>query len=1627
VEKKASQQINTTVELGGIDIDFLDEIVLEDLYVEDQQGDTLFYSSRFRVAFDLWFALKKTVSIRTVEIQSMYANLYQLPGSNALNFEFISEAFASKDTLQTQDTTASAWNIRANELLLSDIRFRYDADSTNMQLSLRKLNLFFDKISLEEKLISADKIDIDGLAFRMQTSATSADSTEQQVSDTTDSNVINPSGYTFEIALLDIANSKLAYLVGQPPQQDTLPRPMDYENLSFIQIQTQIENIFVGAKKISFDLPSMAFTEANSGFRLENFSARATLDMPTVQARVLELRTGYSNLNGSVDYRMLLTDNTAELMNSIYLQSELDETVLGMQDIGYFSDVLEAYPGLKALEARLSWQVNVENGQGTLDTLSLSIPNKANMRAKAAFRELAALDSTTGGSPYFDIKLTELNTNYAFLSSVLDDSTAQYLERFQQKNLFLTAQAQGHLDDLRADLRLQTGIGELEASGRYQEQVNSATISANLGAEKIDMNTIMLALGNSDSVAQEYGPLSMQAEVSAMPIYGQDTTINSLSADLMVENFTYRGYTYENLSLEASQERDSVYAVINYEDSLLNMHAEANALLQEENSRYELAMRLQNADLFRLNLIPDSVIISETNLQAEATGNTISNIVGKLKISNSNFIKGNKQYVMDSLVLSAAKSDSNREFAFRSDYVDISLNGQYELDQLPTALENLQQYYLTAYEAPINQVNTVRTFGTNQELFLDINIQETPHLARVFLPSLEIRQPVSGNAYFNSNRKKLTFRLYAPNVLYEDYSIDSLLITAQTSQQAIRLITKSDLVQIGTFSLPELVLQGDISGAPQDDLSPNKKRLFATAADLNLKIGAENATYRLNLNTVLSSSQDTITIRVDSSELILENKPWRFSQDTRITYADNYLAIDDFYLQQEQQIIRITTDNQQDTTDLRLLIDQLVTGPLLSSLDMENYEADGILNADIRLGDMFNAGNLDASLRIDSLKVQAMPIGALSMQAKGQGLATEQADEPLQLELALDGENNQLDMEGIYRLDSSYFDIGINMRRFQLQPWQAFLQEYIEQMEGILTADLQLQGTPDDPSVSGSFTFADELTLVPTFTGAVYYVNDEQINFKGTELVFNNFVIEDSARTQATLDGTIGFDNITNPVFNLTFRTDDFLFVNNESFENESFYGRAFATSFLEIKNSLNKLSITGDVSVNEGTDFTISLVDEAASASRADFINFVSPDYFTNEDTLAIDSITARQAVVADSALEISGFSLNTDIQISPEAQFTIVLDPVNGDQISASGEADLNVSMNRNGDVNIQGAYVIENGEYVLTFAQLIQKNFQIREGSSIVWSGDPTNARFDITAVYTTETTLEDLVPDSYRNEIMDADYITTEQPVNVVMMISGDLTEPELNFGIEVPELAAQGSNALLLQSLISQLEKDQNAMYKQVFGLIVLNRFIPSGGGLGSGGSNYTAAVNERIDNSLSRLLSSTLNGLTQEYLGGIQLNMDLESDQFQSQNTALADRSLDVSLSKAFFNDRLRVSVGGMTALNTNSEAEQQMANAASDNDIYGEFEILYRLDTKGNLNIRIFQESERNIFNNDVRQLQGVSLTYQHAFDAFFENKQDVIENRPGSEDNEDKQQKKKDSAALDNSQRKKRKPNKP
>lgn len=1601
-----SKQLNTKVSLDGLDIGWLDEVVLDGVYIEDQQQDTLLYMEKFRINIEPWALFNKTLYIRLVEIRGLYANLYQPEGQEDLNFAFIPEAFASEDPQPQEDTTSSSWTIDLYKVQLNNIRFDYDAEGTEMNLALNSLAMLFDKLGLEESHIQGDELDIDGLRFAMLLPpASPADSAvaDSIAADTTQTeDMLNPSGFAYSLNELEINNSQITYRVKQP--DTTAGKQLNFENLTLDNLRTRVEDLHIGENDIGLYLQNLTFTEANSGFALDKLKANANVDMPQVGGELLNLETPHTQLNGTVSVSMTVADDMQELIASLTFDSELNQAVIGMADVAYFTDALDNLPAARNLSPRLTWQAHVANGEGKVENLLFNIEDKAKMEAYLEFSNLSAMDSSSNESPYFNIQLQELSADIDFIRQFTSDSIGQYLQKTNSDRFVLTADAEGSLNDITASADLQSGLGSILASGNYKVSENNiGNINAQLVGEQLDIRQVMKLLGNPDSVANIYNELTFHATADAQAIMSaKDTTISRADINLIIDRFDYNDYTYQNLTLASLLIRDSLTAEMAYQDSLLELHANAQASLKEDDPMYAMNLQLKNVNLFRLNLVPDSVIITNILLQAQAQGNNADDIVGVVKISDADIIKDDEKYHMDSMLLNADRDGKNRTFTLNSDYMNAEVTGQFDINNLPAAIADFQQYYLAAYEASGTNTDTIRTDdGQYQQLDFTFSIDSTPPLVLAFAPELNIPAPINAEGNFNSQGKKLNLDINVPHITYGENVIDSLYINVHTNEKSIDMDLQTSYIKSGGLTIPEVLFTGSLSGTSDGSTATSKEKLTTTQLDFNLKMGPGDSPYRLDFDAALQSRQDTVILAINESELVLRDQDWQFSKNARLVYASDYLNINDFSLKQNGQEIFITTDNSNAGSDLKLAIKQLAIGPFLDALDLEDYGVKGILQGDASIKDMFKPGPIAANLAINNLVVKNQDIGDFNLEAEKDSPESSGSD-LLSLLMTLQGTNNDLAIKGTYNLaaDSNNINLQLDLNKLQLEPWQVFAEDYIKTLTGTLQANLKITGSPTDPVINGNLSVTDEIALQTTIAGATHYIPKQKINFGGKVVQLNDFTILDPARNPATLGGTVSFDNLTDPNVDLSFNTEDFLLVNSKEYENPDFYGKAIATADVEIEGPASSINITGDLGVDEGTDMVIALVSGAEEASQAGFIEFVNTNAFLAADSVSADSVETASATVSEDTVSVSGFSLSTTIHISPEARFTILIDPVNGDKVIASGEADLQVDMNPNGDMTMQGTYELNSGSYSLSFAGLVQKEFGLREGSTITWTGDPANAALNLTAVYTTETSLEDLLA-AYR-EALTAQQLqaaSVEQEVNVLLEINGTIEAPELTFDIEIPALSSGGASVQLVQDVVNQIKQNETELYKQVFGLIVLNRFIPTTGGFGSGdgGGGFAGGVNEKINSSVSRLLSSQLSSLTEDYLGGVEVNVGVQQSDQTQQNT-LADKDLNVELSKSLFNDRLTVSVGGVTTLSQGGSSA-----ASNSGQVMAQFEVLYRVDKTGNLNIRIFQSPRRDPLTNNFEENAGVSLFYQKSFDEVFD-KGKILTSRPrGKEKDEE------------------------
>ncbi len=205
--------------------------------------------------------------------------------------------------------------------------------------------------------------------------------------------------------------------------------------------------------------------------------------------------------------------------------------------------------------------------------------------------------------------------------------------------------------------------------------------------------------------------------------------------------------------------------------------------------------------------------------------------------------------------------------------------------------------------------------------------------------------------------------------------------------------------------------------------------------------------------------------------------------------------------------------------------------------------------------------------------------------------------------------------------------------------------------------------------------------------------------------------------------------------FNLNVNAKDFKVVNSEKSNDAMMYGILAIDAGLRIRGNLDLPKVEGRLAVAENTDFTFVLPQSSPALQERDgIVEFVDQDKVALNKTIKTDTLNAQS--------RIKGMDVSVNIEVNKEAKMSIVIDKANGDFVKLQGEAELTGGIDPSGKTTLVGVYQVEKGAYELSVSMLKRK-FDIQKGSTITWTGEPTAAIMDLTAVYKTETAPIDLV--------------------------------------------------------------------------------------------------------------------------------------------------------------------------------------------------------------------------------------------------------------------------------------------
>src|SRR5690606_16458946 len=272
--------------------------------------------------------------------------------------------------------------------------------------------------------------------------------------------------------------------------------------------------------------------------------------------------------------------------------------------------------------------------------------------------------------------------------------------------------------------------------------------------------------------------------------------------------------------------------------------------------------------------------------------------------------------------------------------------------------------------------------------------------------------------------------------------------------------------------------------------------------------------------------------------------------------------------------------------------------------------------------------------------------------------------------------------------------------------------------------------------------------------------------------------------------------------------------------------------------------------------------------ADREGIVEFVDQDNQLLQETELMKNALDKT--------QVEGMDVTVNIEIVKEATLSLIVDKGNGDFLELQGEAQLTGGIDPSGKTTLVGKYEFTDGAYQMTF-NLIKRRFDIKPGSFLIWNGKPTAANVNLTAIYNVEAPPIDLVgdqlggvPQTVRN--------TYKQrlPFEAHLKMEGQLLRPKISFDIILPEgnYAVSSEIVSATEAKLAQLRQEPDELNKQVFALLLLNRFVGENPFSSEAGGTTAESMARQ---SVSKILSQQMNNIAGDLIKGFELNFDLES------------------------------------------------------------------------------------------------------------------------------------------------------
>lgn len=1568
------KKIKTPVSLERAYVNFPNSLEMENLYMRGQKVDTLLYARKLKVDLDILQLLNSKADLTAIDARGLKAHVVR-NADGSFNFDYIVDAFAGNKNEEKKPSKPFIFSL--DKINLEDIRVKFtDLQARNdLAVYFKAFNTRVQDFELEKNSYAFGDIVLDGLRLKMQQDllAEVAEKVDEKVDslrqkeplkiglkgldftnfdiDFADDNTktyakvlfkelkanvnkIDVENKNYDLDQIRLAGANITAnlflkdadatpkkTAGPVTVRPATPR-LALGNLTLDDVRVTYNNTATGIKRSGMDFNHMSFSKLNTqveDFLMENGTFAGTVKMAEIQEQrglyIQKLQTKFAYREKEAYLKdlllqtphtilrdqVLLTYNAMEQLaanpGAVQVFANLDHAKIGFADILLFAPQLRGttpfntYPnGVLNLNTRV---------RGTMNNLNISYLQASGLGDLRASLKGRILNASVPEKLFYDLEIQNLSTSAATLHRLLPKGSLPknitLPERFA-----VSGRAKGNTKVVDANLKLKSTLGDAAILAK----VNMLRKNAEQYDVKADLRNLQLGkiLQNKD-LGLVSGQISAKGQNFDF-MKGNAVVAGNLAV------FDYQGYRYHNVKVDAKLNRGAYAVHLVSHDANANLNLTASGLLNEKNPRIKMKGAIGRLDLQKLGFYNKPMVISG-DIDGDFSNLNPDYLNGHLYLNNFSINDGTGPIRVDQMRVEATSNASGNSLTVSSPILDLQMQGKYKLTQIFASLQNtLNSYY---HFGPVQK----KRIDAGQSFTLDATVKDD-NLVRKFVPELKSFEPIPIHATYNADTRKIELDAKIAKLNYNDNIINNAALTIANPADRLEYSLTVDELATEKIALHKVAATGSIANdvityhvTTRDEKDVERFLLAGTAKSLNA----------------------VTEISLDPEGLMLNYEKWTVNPGNRLQFGKGGIWAENFVLSNRGSQLTINSEGKTLNSPLLVDISNFKIEDITDMLKKDQSIAKGTINGYVRLKDFKNL-NFTSDLTVSSLNLYGNDVGDLTAKVN-----TKTAN-LLDVNVALTGFDNDVRITGDYDTKASALDLVADFNRLQMKSVQGFSMNAIEDAEGYLSGRLDISGTTKAPNVRGALQFND-VGLMITKTGSNFrHINDE-IRFVNEGISFDHFRVKDADGNAMVFDGMIRTQTYQDFAFDMTLKADDFKVIDSEVDSEKMMYGVLAINADLKIGGDMDLPKVTGSLAVEDNTDFTFVVPQRSPTKQeREGIVEFIDQDKVALEGDLELDSLK-RQT-------DIKGMDVNVNISLTNKAKLSLIIDKASGDFVKLQGEAELTGGVDPSGKTTLVGVYQVEQGAYEMSFS-LIKRKFEIQKGSTITWTGEPTMARLDIKAIYKTNAAPIDLVQQQIASENLN--YYKQRIPFNTELILTGQLLTPIIKFDITTADENNAISRNVLddVKTKLEQLRRDENELNKQVFALLVLNRFI----GENPFQSESGVSAGTMARQSVSQILSQQLNNIASDLIAGVDLTFDFDSYDEYSTGVKNERTDLNVNLSKRLLNDRLKITVGSNFGIEGAARQNEQMTNIA------GNISADYQLSKDGRYTLRAYRKNE--------------------------------------------------------------------